>query len=201
MAEERPGSAMALGNAVNQAPAHFEDARRAVDMPALRRGEEGGVELGGERVALDPEARLDGEPHRAIGGGHECRPIDDAAGPLERRLVRQLEHAFTPVGGDHAKAIGPQETRPVEQCLKLALQASSTASAVASPPPMQRLATPRRTPYLRRAPMSVTTMRAPEAPMGWPSAHAPPCTLTLSCGRLCSRIAAMVTTAKASLIS
>ena len=47
----------------------------------------------------------------------------------------------------------------------------------------------------------VTTMRAPEAPMGWPSAQAPPCTFTFSCGRPCSFIAARVTTAKASLIS
>ena len=42
---------------------------------------------------------------------------------------------------------------------------------------------------------------APDAPIGWPSAQAPPCTLTFSCGRESSCIAAMVTTAKASLIS
>ena len=30
---------------------------------------------------------------------------------------------------------------------------------------------------------SVTRMRAPEAPIGWPSAQAPPLTLTLSCGQ------------------
>ncbi len=44
-------------------------------------------------------------------------------------------------------------------------------------------------------------MRAPEAPIGWPSAHAPPCTLTFSCGSLNSFIAAIVTAANASLIS
>ena len=44
-------------------------------------------------------------------------------------------------------------------------------------------------------------MRAPEAPIGWPSAQAPPCTLTMSCGRSKSCIAAMVTAAKASLTS
>ena len=66
---------------------------------------------------------------------------------------------------------------------------------------MQRLATPRFLPCLRSAPSSVTRMRAPEAPIGWPSAQAPPCTLTLSCGMPCSFIAAIVTTAKASLIS
>src|SRR5439155_3114748 len=78
---------------------------------------------------------------------------------------------------------------------------SSIAIAVASPPPMQRLATPRLPPCFLRAPSSVTRMRAPDAPIGWPSAHAPPCTLTLSCGMPCSFIAAIVTTANASLIS
>ena len=36
-------------------------------------------------------------------------------------------------------------------------------------------------------------MRAPEAPIGWPSAQAPPCTLTISCGSENSCIAAIVT--------
>ncbi|MNG04176.1 hypothetical protein D3C84_872890 [compost metagenome] len=44
-------------------------------------------------------------------------------------------------------------------------------------------------------------MRAPDAPIGWPRAQAPPWTLTLSCGRSRCFIAARVTTAKASLIS
>src|SRR5215470_5901272 len=43
---------------------------------------------------------------------------------------------------------------------------SSSATAVASPPPMQRLAIPRRPPFFRSAPMSVTMMRAPDAPIG-----------------------------------
>src|SRR4029077_17121751 len=79
--------------------------------------------------------------------------------------------------------------------------ASSIAMAVASPPPMHRLAMPRLPPVFLSAPIRVTRVRAPEAPIGWPSAQAPPWILTLSCGRPCSFIAAMVTTAKASLIS
>src|SRR6267143_5666934 len=79
--------------------------------------------------------------------------------------------------------------------------AISIAIAVASPPPMHRVATPRLPPVFLSAPIRVTRMRAPEAPIGWPSAQAPPWILTLSCGNPCSFIAAMVTTAKASLIS
>ena len=44
-------------------------------------------------------------------------------------------------------------------------------------------------------------MRAPDAPMGCPSAHAPPLTLTRSAGKRKACIAAKVTTANASLIS
>ena len=77
----------------------------------------------------------------------------------------------------------------------------SIATAVASPPPMHSDAKPLFLPYLRSAPSSVTTMRAPLAPIGWPSAQAPPCTLTISCGNLNSCIAAIVTAANASLTS
>src|SRR5204863_6003608 len=71
---------------------------------------------------------------------------------------------------------------------------SPTAIAVASPPPMHRVAMPRFLPSLRSAPISVTTIRAPDAPIGWPSAHAPPCTLTVSGESPSSSIAAMGTT-------
>ena len=56
----------------------------------------------------------------------------------------------------------------------------SIAIAVASPPPMQSEATPRLSPYWVNAASSVTTIRAPEAPIGWPSAQAPPWMFTLS---------------------
>src|SRR5258708_22902002 len=79
--------------------------------------------------------------------------------------------------------------------------AISIAIAVASPPPMHRLAMPRLPPVFLSAPIRVTRMRAPEAPIGWPSAHAPPWMLTRSCGRPCSSIPPMATTPKASLIS
>src|SRR6476660_4200930 len=201
VAEEVALLAVAFGDAVDAPPPHLEDPGGAVDMLALGGRQESGVQLRGERIALHAEAHLDGEPHRAVGRGHERRAVDDAAGTLERGLVRQFEHALSPVRRDHAKAVGAQKARLVEQALQFPLQGSSSAMAVASPPPMHRLATPRLRPYLRSAPISVTTMRAPEAPIGWPRAQAPPCTFTFSCGRPCSCIAAMVTTANASLIS
>ena len=44
-------------------------------------------------------------------------------------------------------------------------------------------------------------MRAPVAPIGWPSAQAPPLMLSLSAGMPMSRAAAIATAAKASLTS
>src|SRR5688500_4253152 len=201
VAEEVAVLAVAFGHAVDAAPAHLQDARRAVHVLAFGRCQERGVQLRGQRIVIDADARLDRQPHRAIGRRHQRRPVDDAAGTLQIGAVRQLERALLLVRGHHAEAVGPQKLGSVEETLKILLQASSIAMAVASPPPMHRLAMPRLPPCLRSAPISVTRMRAPEAPIGWPSAQAPPCTLTLSCGRPCSFIAAIVTTAKASLIS
>src|SRR5258706_4556030 len=201
MAEEVALLAVALGHAVDAPAAHLQDARRAIDMLAPGGSEERGVQLRGEGSALGADARLNREPHRAVSRRHQRRAIDDAARPLERRLVRQLQRALPLVGHHDAKSPGPQEARTVEQLLELSLQTSSSAMAVASPPPMHKLATPRFRPRLRSAPISVTRMRAPEAPIGWPSAQAPPCTFIFSCGRPCSFIAAIATTANASLIS
>jgi hypothetical protein len=46
--------------------------------------------------------------------------------------------------------------------------------AKASPPPIHRLANPRRAPRASIAYSNVVMMRAPVAPIGWPSAIAPP---------------------------
>ena len=60
-------------------------------------------------------------------------------------------------------------------CNELVSQEStSTAIAVASPPPMQRLATPRVLLYFLRADISVTIILVPDAPTGCPNAQAPP---------------------------
>src|ERR1700676_1570079 len=77
----------------------------------------------------------------------------------------------------------------------------SMAMALASPPPMHSAATPRFRFCASSACSSVTIRRAPVAPIGWPSAQAPPLMLSLSRGMPRSRCAAIATTANASLIS
>ena len=66
---------------------------------------------------------------------------------------------------------------------------------------MQIAATPRFRPRVSSAFRSVTRIRAPEAPIGWPSAQAPPLTLTRSCGAPVIAMKAIGTTAKASFTS
>mmetsp|Transcript_1192 Transcript_1192/g.2878 ORF Transcript_1192/g.2878 Transcript_1192/m.2878 type:complete len:282 (+) Transcript_1192:17-862(+) len=80
---------------------------------------------------------------------------------------------------------------------------SSTTTAVAPPPPLQMAATPRRPPRRLSTPSSVTRMRAPDAPIGWPSATPPPSafTCTASAGKPSSCLFARSTAENASLIS
>ena len=75
------------------------------------------------------------------------------------------------------------------------------AMAVPSPPPIQMAAMPRDRPRVSSAFSNVTMMRLPDAPMGWPSAQAPPFTFTRSGDRPISCMKAIGTTAKASFTS
>mmetsp|Transcript_56490 Transcript_56490/g.148926 ORF Transcript_56490/g.148926 Transcript_56490/m.148926 type:complete len:237 (+) Transcript_56490:247-957(+) len=73
----------------------------------------------------------------------------------------------------------------------------SMTMADAPPPPLQMAAAPMLLSRRMRLWMSVTMMRAPEQPMGWPSASAPPDTSTLAGSRLSLRMLDSDTTAKA----
>ena len=64
--------------------------------------------------------------------------------------------------------------------------ANAIASATPFPPPRHSVATPRRSPRASRACNNVVSTRAPLAPMGCPSATAPPLTFTRE--RRCSMI-------------
>src|SRR3954451_6128850 len=69
------------------------------------------------------------------------------------------------------------------------------------PPPEQMAATPRPPPRRRSSCTSVPSTRAPEAPIGWPRAIAPPFTFTFDSSRPSMRIELMATDANASLNS
>ena len=69
------------------------------------------------------------------------------------------------------------------------------------PPPPQSAAAPVPPPRRRSSSARVRTSRAPDIPIGWPSAIAPPLTLTMSWLTPRSRMDWMATAAKASLIS
>lgn len=59
--------------------------------------------------------------------------------------------------------------------------------AMPCPPPTHMVSTPHCASRVRNPLTKVVMMRAPVAPNGWPSAMAPPCTLSLSIGMPSSR--------------
>ena len=78
---------------------------------------------------------------------------------------------------------------------------ASTIIAVPMPPPMHSDAAPRPPPRACSAWTSVVSTRAPLAPIGWPSAIAPPCTFTLAGSSFSSRTTASDCAANASFSS
>src|SRR6059036_1121772 len=77
----------------------------------------------------------------------------------------------------------------------------STIIETALPPPRHRVASPRFAPRSFIAYTRVVKTRAPLQPIGWPSANAPPFTLSFSGGMPSSRITARLAAAYASLCS
>ncbi len=117
-----------------------------------------------------PGARQFDDAHRGIAGALAQGSAQDGnRGAIERiafvgTIERYARNAADKAGRD--------------QCA--AAHTNSTAIAVASPPPMQRLAIPRRLPRALSACSKVVMMRAPVAPIGCPSAQAPPLTFTFA---------------------
>src|SRR4029077_19543751 len=83
--------------------------------------------------------------------------------------------------GDRERAkvvVGLREVRVAVERQGDAHRHLSNRTAIPIPPETQRVAMPRRASRRRISWRSVVAMRAPVAPMGWPSAIAPPLTLT-----------------------
>src|SRR5260221_12807927 len=76
VAVDLPALRVALGGAVDAAPAELQYPCRAIHVPAFRRAQERGIELGGQRVLVDAHPRLDREPHGAIGCPHPRRAVE-----------------------------------------------------------------------------------------------------------------------------
>src|SRR6185312_3238418 len=134
----------------------------------VRRGDPGDGGLGG--AGLDA-ALLDQLGQRAL---------DAAAGAVELVAGDVDQRDVVPGHGRHLGDAGAHLARP-DDADPLA-HAAMTSSTVASPwaAPEQIAATPLPPPRRRSSWMTVPSRRAPEAPMGWPSATAPPFTFTRS---------------------
>jgi hypothetical protein len=89
-----------------------------------------------------------------LGGG-------DASCVGQRRTITPTAATKRLADGDPPSLAASPIKGEGEEC-----QTSSTATAVASPPPMHRLAMPRVLPWRWSAAISVVMMRVPLAPMG-----------------------------------
>src|SRR5205807_7881322 len=98
---------------------------------------------------------------------------------------------------------GTSSLQALLRAARVPVYAPLTSTIIASPcpPPEQIAATPRPPPRRRSSWTSVVRMRAPLAPIGCPSAIAPPFTLTLASSTPSIRIELSATEANASLIS
>src|SRR5579864_5303259 len=139
----------------------------------------------------------------ARSGAQGAQLLEQRRGPIPAGLVVD-EHGGAGAGeeaaarrADAAAAAGHQHpaAAEVDHCTV------STSMAIPCPPPMQAEATPAPPPRRPSSLSKVISRRVPEAPSGWPSAMAPPLTLSLSTSSCSSRITARIWPANASLIS
>ena len=109
-------------------------------------------------------------------------------------LLDQLGNATAAARPSAAGLVGHAGTRSAQAGTRM-------ISASPWPPPPHSAAAPMPPPRRFSSSARCSTIRAPDMPTGWPSAIAPPLTLTFSSSTPSSRADAMPTAANASLIS
>src|SRR5882724_9781099 len=135
--------------------------------------------------------------HDAAGfRGSQLRPVEFVAVPANH-LVAELHGALEQQVDGDGRSPGSVRSDPAlaHECGRLMMRASPW------PPPPQSAAAPVRSPRRLSSSATVSTRRAPLAPIGWPSATAPPLTLTRSASISSIRVALSATAANASLNS
>src|ERR1043166_2210812 len=146
----------------------------------MRMVEADDVEAGRSRVApcLNVILRIDQKP---IGVVREIARADggrDDAGRSDEKTAALRGGGFARVRDDRLA-----DRRRKNHSVSMTI-------AVPMPPPMQSAAIPYRSFFARSAYTSVVRIRAPLAPIGWPSAIAPPVTFTLAASSSSSRATA-----------
>ena len=104
---------------------------------------------------------------------------------VERAAVEDVHRARGIVHDQVDDLAGPGGPRPpagMALDAEAAHPSRSSTKATPCPPPTHSAARPRRAPRRRISSSSVSSSRAPLAPTGWPSAMAPPLTLSRSSG-------------------
>ena len=148
-------------------------------------------------VSLDPLLDLDGEEELSQPVQLAWPLGDDAADDGRVRVVEPFAHRSVDA---HARGRRARECERRERDDEKRFQ-TSIRSASPCPPPEQIAASPSPPPERRSSWIIVVTIRPPEAPIGCPSATAPPLTLTISSSAPSIRVEFFATEENASLIS
>ena len=164
------------------APAHLTSANAVADAASSAARPNAATSVWTTQPAMTPSAaaRPPATPWRSVRVSVEHhvdarRRVDDED--------RRREHAER-MGAEHRRR---SADRRVGASGRAGGQPPRSSRPPAPSPRRRRCRAPRRPSSCRAscsAPSSVTTMRAPLAPIGWPSATAPPWTLTISCAQL-----------------
>src|SRR5436190_6925946 len=134
--------------------------------------------------------------------GRASQPeLDVLHGVTGELPARRQTRAARRTGPVEAGRAGHERSVEVEEDARRHWGGTRRITASPCPPPEQIAAQPSPPPRRRNSWTRTPRMRAPDAPIGWPSATAPPLTLTLSSSMPRSLIELSVTEANASLIS
>src|SRR5699024_4182497 len=197
-----------LGGVVGLVPCLGE----AVDLGGQRARRGPGVELLAGDVLEEGEVVGGAGQQLGGGGGRGVGPGDHGAGTqrrgalgtaVRRGLTRRLSGLRGPVGpsGVGRGGIGRGREPFVHGVSAGHQETLSMMRARPWPPPTHRVARPNWPSRSRRPLIKVVVMRAPVEPQGWPSAIAPPWTLSLSWSMPRSSADGMTCAAKASFSS
>src|SRR5581483_6381463 len=162
--------------------------------------------IGGDVIARRLQCLSDGGTNAARTSRDESNP-SHAFLPWTALLRRPLLHSASscrPRAGHPRTGSGPimnGRDKPGHDAVLLKRHSRSTHMAMPMPPPMQSVARPFLASRFCISCSRVVRIRAPEAPIGWPMAIAPPLTFTLLASQPMSLFTASAWAAKASLAS
>jgi hypothetical protein len=129
------------------------------------------------RISLDPVKLVRKAAQHPVGDGVHSLPLDIKHKPKHARIIPRCAPPLFDLRFPRRAKFKPDVAQMIKNRFRHATASRSIAPPC--PPPMHSVAMPRASPRRRIAFARCRTMRLPLVPTGWPSATAPPSTLSL----------------------